>query len=60
VDACSTLSLPSGLILTYAQEEEREANGLRIFVSPVWKWLLAIDIPQASYDRNTSKRGEQK
>jgi len=44
VDGCSTLGLRSGVILTYAQEEEREANGLRISVSPVWKWLLADDI----------------
>ena len=59
VDACSALGLPSGVILTYAQEEEREANGLRIFISPVWRWLLADDIPEASCDRNTSERSEQ-
>lgn len=40
-DACKSLDLPSGLILTYAQEEVREAKGLRITVLPVWKWLLA-------------------
>ena len=44
VDACNSLDLRSGLIITYAQEEEREAKGLRITVLPVWKWLLANDI----------------
>ena len=46
IDACKALELSSGLILTYDQEEEREVKGLRISVFPVWKWLLADDIPQ--------------
>lgn len=49
VDACSTLDLPSGVILTYAQEEERQAKDLRISVLPVWKWLLADDIPEGAH-----------
>lgn len=40
VDASSLLGLTSGTILTYAQDEEREKNGLKISVLPVWKWLL--------------------
>ena len=43
-DALKSLDLPSGLILTYAQEEDREVNGRRVSVLPVWKWLLADDI----------------
>ena len=39
-EACRALNLHSGLILTYAQEEEREDNRLKISVVPVWKWLL--------------------
>jgi predicted AAA+ superfamily ATPase len=42
--ACESLHLPSGVILTYAQEEDREVNGLTVSVLPVWKWLLADDI----------------
>jgi len=40
VEACGSLNLTSGLILTYDQEEERDRGGLKIFVLPVWKWLL--------------------
>jgi len=40
VEACRSLDLASGVILTYAQEEERDTNGLKISVLPVWKWLL--------------------
>ena len=39
-DACRTLGLTSGMILTYDQDEERETNGLGVSVLPVWKWLL--------------------
>lgn len=42
-DACRSLNLPSGVILTYAQEEEREVKGLRVSVLPAWKWLLTDD-----------------
>lgn len=44
-DALKSLDLTSGVILTYAQEEEREVNGLRVFILPVWKWMLADDFP---------------
>ena len=39
-EACRSLRLDSGLILTYAQEEEREMGGLEVSVLPVWKWLV--------------------
>ncbi len=39
-EACSSLNLTSGIILTYAQEDEREKEGMKISVIPVWKWLL--------------------
>jgi len=45
-DACNTLGLNSGIILTYAQEEEREKDGLKISVLPVWKWLLVADVTE--------------
>jgi predicted AAA+ superfamily ATPase len=48
-DACKSFDLPSGLILTYAQEDEFDAKGLRISVLPVWKWLLDDDIPEAYF-----------
>ena len=47
-DALRSLDLTSGVILTYAQEEEREVNGRRVSVLPVWKWLLADDFPELS------------
>ncbi len=39
-EACRSLNLNSGLILTNAQQEEKEINRLKISVMPVWKWLL--------------------
>lgn len=48
VDACGTLGLNSGIILTYAQDEEREKDGLKISVLPVWKWLLGDDATEAT------------
>ncbi|MBW2049937.1 MAG: ATP-binding protein [Deltaproteobacteria bacterium] len=42
--AFKSLDLPAGIILTYAQEEEREISGRRISVLPVWKWLLTDNI----------------
>lgn len=44
VDACRSLGLNSGTILTYAQDEEREKDDLKIFVLPVWRWLLEADV----------------
>jgi len=46
MDACSALDLTSGIILTYVQEEEREKDGLKISVLPVWKWLLEADVKE--------------
>lgn len=40
VDACGSLGLNSGTILTYDQDEKREKGGLKISVQPVWRWLL--------------------
>jgi hypothetical protein len=51
--------LPSGVILTYAQEEEREVKGLKVSVLPVWKWLLIdfdIKEPSAKYGRSKRKK----
>ena len=42
-EACRTFDLKAGLVLTYAQEEERMVNGLEISIEPVWKWLLDVD-----------------
>lgn len=50
-EACRELDLNSGLILTYAQEEERKANGLTASVLPVWKWLLLSDMPDIFHNR---------
>lgn len=44
-EACKALELRSGIILTYDQEQEWEANGIKIAVMPVWKWLLEDDTP---------------
>jgi len=43
LEALKSLNLESGIILTFAQDEEREAHGRRIPIRPVWKWLLNID-----------------
>ena len=53
IDACSSLKLTSGIILTYAQDEEREKDGLKISVLPVWKWLLEAEITDATQNRTT-------
>lgn len=39
-DACESLDLPSGIVLTYSQDDERIVKGRRIIVYPVWKFLL--------------------
>ncbi len=44
IEACRVLNLTAGSILTYSQEEERQRNGLRISILPVWKWLLFPDV----------------
>jgi hypothetical protein len=45
-EACRALDLHSGLILTYAQEEQRMTKGLKLSILPVWKWLLLADRPE--------------
>ncbi|MFO7740106.1 MAG: DUF4143 domain-containing protein, partial [Desulfatiglandaceae bacterium] len=52
-EACHELNLNSGLILTYAQEEELKANDVTASVLPVWKWLLLSDMPDGLHDPNT-------
>jgi predicted AAA+ superfamily ATPase len=48
-EACRALDLHAGLILTYAQEEERATKGLKISVLPVWKWLLLAEQPELGH-----------
>jgi len=48
VEAMDTLDLASGRILTFAQTGERERNGRKIDVQPVWRWLLTA--PSAGVD----------
>ena len=38
--ACRRLALTEGTILTDDQEWEEEAEGIKISVRPVWRWLL--------------------
>lgn len=52
-DACRSLGLTSGIILTYGQDEEREKDGLKISVRPVWKWLLEADVNETTQYRRT-------
>jgi len=52
-DACRSLGLTSGIILTYGQDEEREKDGLKISVRPVWKWLLEADVNETTQYRHT-------
>ena len=44
VEACGSLGLTHGIILTYDQDEDREYKELKISVRPVWKWLLEADM----------------
>ena len=39
-EAIETYGLKEGTILTEDEEYEIAADGLRIIVQPVWKWLL--------------------
>jgi len=52
-DACRSLGLTSGIILTYGQDEEREKDGLKISVRPIWKWLLEADVNETTQYRPT-------
>ncbi len=40
VEALEMFGLKQGLILTYDQEDEIKADGKRIILKPVWKWLM--------------------
>lgn len=40
VEAMNKFKLEEGLILTYNQEEEISIDKKKIFIRPVWKWLL--------------------
>lgn len=35
-----TFKQKTGLILTYDQKDEKIADGSKIVIKPVWKWLL--------------------
>jgi predicted AAA+ superfamily ATPase len=52
VEACRSLGLTSGIILTYVQDEERDKDGLKISVLPVWKWLLEADTSAPTLNHN--------
>lgn len=58
MEASRSLHLPSSVILTYAQEEKREIDGLKVSVIPVWKWLLGeeVELSRGSrYARRTKR-----
>ncbi|MDD1686434.1 ATP-binding protein [Methanoregula sp.] len=40
LEAMETFDLSRGMILTYDQEDELQAEGKTIVLKPVWKWLL--------------------
>ncbi|MBD3163627.1 AAA family ATPase [Candidatus Woesearchaeota archaeon] len=40
IEAIKSYQLKQGSILTYNEEDELEIDGKRIFIKPVWKWLL--------------------
>lgn len=40
MDACLTLKLKEGLIITLNEEMEKEESGVKIKIVPAWKWLL--------------------
>jgi len=40
VEALNKFKLKSGTILTFEQEKDIQLNNKKIFVKPVWKWLL--------------------
>ena len=46
VEACKVLNLPSGIILTYNQEQQDEADGIKMSILPIWKWLLTDNISE--------------
>jgi len=39
-EAMDTFSIEDGIILTYDEEKELILNGVKVWVMPVWKWLL--------------------
>jgi len=49
IEACKAFNLPSGIIMTYDQEQQIEESGLRISILPVWKWLLLDNIPEIAH-----------
>ena len=44
VNAMKEFNLKEGYILTESTEEEIRVNGFKIFVMPVWKWLLGTNV----------------
>ena len=53
LEACKSLDLESGVIMTYNQDQQLKENGIKINVLPVWKWLLLDNIPEISKKKNT-------
>lgn len=42
-EAMSEFSLDNGMILTYKQEDEITLHGKKVYIIPLWKWLLNIN-----------------
>lgn len=40
LEACKQLKSDKGVILTYDYEDELKLEGIKIDISPVWKWLI--------------------
>jgi predicted AAA+ superfamily ATPase len=39
-EACQSLGIKKGTILSFDEEGEREKENISIEIIPVWKWLL--------------------
>ncbi len=48
IEACKAFKLPTGFILTYDQEQQRQVDDVKISILPVWKWLILDNIPEIS------------
>jgi hypothetical protein len=42
IAACKHLDVTEGTILTDDQDWEEEAEGIKINVRPLWRWLLQV------------------
>ncbi len=48
IEACKTLRLTEGFVLTYDQEQQLQVEDIKIHILPVWKWLILDNIPELS------------